>query len=98
MSAIFMDCTDDMIGPWEQIRRPGDPEVKLNMSPGQPQDVPALIDGYSAAIIDHTYFDAGLLERCTSLRHLVFLGTGASSFIDVDAASRLGKQVHTIKG
>jgi len=98
MSAIFMDCTDDMIGLWEQIRRSDDPAVPVNMSPGQPQDVPALIAGYSAAIIDHTYFDAGLLERCSALRHLVFLGTGASSFIDVDAAARLGKQVHTIKG
>jgi D-3-phosphoglycerate dehydrogenase / 2-oxoglutarate reductase len=98
MSAIFMDCTDDMIGLWEHIRRPGDPAIPVNMSPGQPEDVPALIDGYSAAIIDHTYFNAELLGQCTALQHLVFLGTGASSFIDVDAAARLGKQVHTIKG
>ena len=98
MSAIFIDCTDDMIGLWEAIRRPGDPEVAVRMSPGQPENVPALVDGHRAAIIDHTYFDAELLGRCPGLRHLVFLGTGASSFIDVDAAARLGVAVHTIKG
>ncbi|HYZ63664.1 MAG TPA: NAD(P)-dependent oxidoreductase [Acetobacteraceae bacterium] len=98
MACIFIDCTDDMIGLWEAIRRPGDPAVAVNMSPGQPADVPALVDGASAAIVDHTYFDAALLARCPSLRHLVFLGTGASSFIDVDAAGRQGIQVHTIKG
>jgi D-3-phosphoglycerate dehydrogenase len=58
----------------------------------------ARLSGHSAAIIDHTYFDAELLGRCTGLRHLVFLGTGASSFIDVDAAAKLGIAVHTIKG
>ncbi len=98
MSASFIDCTDDMIGLWEAIRRPGDPAVAVHMSPGQPADVPALVAGHSAAIIDHTYFNAELLGRCTGLRHLVFLGTGASSFIDVEAAAGLGIAVHTIKG
>src|SRR4051794_20766229 len=98
MAAIFIDCTDDMIRLWEAIRRPGDPEVAVRICPGQPEDVPAQVDGYSAVIIDHSYFDADLLGQCAGLQHLVFLGTGASSFIDVDAAVRLGKQVHTIKG
>lgn len=98
MSAAFIDCTDDMIGLWDAIRRPGDPAVTVHMSPGQPENVPALVEGHSAAIIDHTYFAAELLGRCPGLRHLVFLGTGASSFIDVDAAARRGIAVHTIKG
>ena len=98
MSAVFIDCTDDMIGLWEAIRRPGDPDVVVHMSPGQPDNVPALVAGHRAVIIDHTYFDAELLGRCPGLGHLVFLGTGASSFIDVDAAARLGMAVHTIKG
>jgi D-3-phosphoglycerate dehydrogenase len=98
MSAIFIDCTDDMVELWDRIRRPGDPEIPVNVASGQPEDVPALVAGYDAAIVDHTYFNADLLARCPSLRHLIFLGTGASSFIDVDAAHRLGMQVHTIKG
>lgn len=98
MAAIFMDCTDDMIGLWGRVRQPGDPEVAVNMAPGQPDGVPELLAGYSTAIVDHTYFDAKLLGRCPELRHIVFLGTGASSFIDLEAATRQGVEVHTIKG
>ena len=98
MAAIFMDCTDDMIGLWHEVRRADDPTVAVHMSPGQPEDVPSLIEGYATAIVDHTYFDADVLGRCPSLRHIVFLGTGASSFIDLQAAGRHGVAVHTIKG
>ncbi len=98
MAAMFMDCTGDMLPLWHRIQRPGDPTIGLNMAPGQPTGVPALLDGYATAIVDHTYFDADLLGQCPSLKHLVFLGTGASSFIDLDAAARHGMAVHTIKG
>jgi D-3-phosphoglycerate dehydrogenase len=98
MAAIFLDCTDDMAPLWTRVARPGDPAITVNMAPGQPADVPALLAGYATAIDDHTYFDAGLLARCTDLRQIVFLGTGASSFIDLGAAERQGITVHTIKG
>jgi D-3-phosphoglycerate dehydrogenase len=98
MAAIFIDCPEAMAGLWETVRRPGDPVIAMETCNGQPQDVPALVGGYSTAITDHTYFKADLLGRCPGLRHLIFLGTGAGSFIDLDAAARLGKRVHTIKG
>jgi D-3-phosphoglycerate dehydrogenase len=98
MTAIFLDCTDDMIGAWRRVQRPGDPAITLNMSPGQPGDIPALLAGHATCIDDHSYFDAELLARCPHLRHIVFLGTGASSFIDIAAAERGGVHVHTIKG
>ena len=98
MAAIFLDCTDEMAPLWTRVQQPGDPAVAINMAPGQPPDVPALLAGYTACIDDHTYFNADLLARCTDLRRIVFLGTGASSFIDLAAAERHGIAVHTIKG
>jgi D-3-phosphoglycerate dehydrogenase len=98
MAAIFLDCTDDMAPLWAGVLRPTDPDMVVNMSPGQPTDVPALLDGYATCINDHTYFDADLLARCTGLKRIVFLGTGASSFIDLAAAARHGIAVDTIKG
>jgi D-3-phosphoglycerate dehydrogenase len=35
---------------------------------------------------------------CRGLKHIVFLGTGASSYMDVAALNGLGIKVHTIKG
>ncbi len=98
MPTIFLDCTDDMAPLWAGVQRPGDPAVAVNMSPGQPADVPALLAGYDTCIDDHTYFDAGTLGRCAGLRRIVFLGTGASSFIDLAAAEHRGIAVDTIKG
>ena len=98
MAAIFLDCTDDMAPLWEGVRQPGDPAVAVNMSPGQPADIPALLAGYDVCIDDHSYFDAATLSRCAGLKRIVFLGTGASSFIDIAAAERCGIAVETIKG
>jgi D-3-phosphoglycerate dehydrogenase len=60
--------------------------------------VPTVAAGYQVIIDDHTYFPAEILERCTSLKHIVYLGTGASSYVDMTAAERLGITVSTIKG
>lgn len=98
MATIFLDCFDDMLPLWQAVQQPGDPPVVVNMSPGQPADVPSLLAGHAVCINDHTYFDAALLARCTDLRHIVFLGTGAGSFVDLEAAARQGVTVHTIKG
>ena len=38
------------------------------------------------------------MARCRGLKHIVFLGTGASSYMDVPALDGLGINVHTIKG
>src|SRR2546427_12717072 len=38
------------------------------------------------------------MAQCRGLKHLVFLGTGASSYRDVPALNGLGLKGHTIKG
>ena len=42
--------------------------------------------------------DAALLEACPSLKCIVFLGTGAASYIDLGAAERLGIRVRAYGG
>jgi D-3-phosphoglycerate dehydrogenase len=98
MPVLFLDCLAGMIGLWERVLRPQDPPIKVNIADGQPEGLPALLDGFDICINDHTFFDADLLARCTDLRHIVFLGTGASSFIDLAAAEKRGITVHTIRG
>jgi D-3-phosphoglycerate dehydrogenase len=38
------------------------------------------------------------MRQCPSVRHVVFLGTGARSYMDPEALAALGITVHTIKG
>jgi D-3-phosphoglycerate dehydrogenase / 2-oxoglutarate reductase len=70
----------------------------VNMGPVDEKDVPARITGYDTVINDASYFSAPTLERCKDLRHIVFLGTGAASFVDIAAAQKLGIKVSTIGG
>jgi D-3-phosphoglycerate dehydrogenase len=98
MAAMFLDCTDDLIGAWKAVLQPGDPEIAVNMSNGKVEDVAATLKGYAIAVNDHTYFTAETLAACSELKRIVFLGTGASSFIDMAAAEKLGIAVDTIKG
>jgi len=39
-----------------------------------------------------------MVAKCGTLKHIVFLGTGASSYMDVPALNARGVTVHTIKG
>jgi D-3-phosphoglycerate dehydrogenase len=95
---IFLDCNNDLLPLWQRVLKPGGPEIAVNMVPVPTGTVPGLLAGYDTCIDDSTFFPRELLQQCNGLRHIVFLGTGASSFIDVKAAAELGIKVSTIKG
>jgi D-3-phosphoglycerate dehydrogenase len=50
------------------------------------------------ALNGHTMMDDALLAKAPRLKSIVFLGTGATSYIDVPAAERRGIQVRVVRG
>ena len=68
------------------------------MGPVDAEAIPKLIEGYDTVINDASYFSEETLKRCTGLKHIVFLGTGAASFVDLAAAAKVGIKVSTISG
>src|SRR4051794_4150309 len=90
VKTIFMDCNDQLEPLFATVHGPADPPITVNKRVVEGDALPGLLDGYAACINDHSYMPAAVLERCRGLKHIVFLGTGASSFVDVDAAARLG--------
>ena len=95
---LFIDSTPEIDLVWKRVHGAGDIPVTVNMGPVDEKDVPAKVAGYDTVINDATYFSAPTLARCKDLRHIVFLGTGAASFVDVAAAQKLGIKVSTISG
>ncbi len=95
---LFIDSTPDIDRVWQQVHGTADIPVTVNMGPVPEEQVPGKVEGYDTVINDATYFSEPTLKRCTGLKHIVFLGTGASSFVDVAAAERLGIKVSTIGG
>jgi len=83
---LFIDSTPDIDRVWKRVHGPKDIPIVVNMGPVDEADVPAKLAGYDTVINDASYFSAPTLEKCKGLKHIVFLGTGAASFVDIAAA------------
>jgi D-3-phosphoglycerate dehydrogenase len=95
---LFIDSTPDIDRVWKRVHGPADVPITVAMGPVSEEEVPGKVAGYDTIINDATYFSEPTLKRCTGLKHIVFLGTGAASFVDLAAAERLGIKVSTIGG
>jgi D-3-phosphoglycerate dehydrogenase len=98
MKSIFVDCNNQLAPVFARVLRPGDPPITVNSEPFQSADLPRLLTGYDICLDDHSYMPTEIMAQCRGLKHIVFLGTGASSYMDVAALNALGIEVHTIKG
>jgi D-3-phosphoglycerate dehydrogenase / 2-oxoglutarate reductase len=98
MKSIFLDCNDQLAPVWARVIRPDDPKIDVNMDPFARDELPLVLAGYDIALDDHSYMPTELVARCKQLKHIVFLGTGAASYMNVDELKARGVTVHTIKG
>ncbi len=98
MKAIFIDCNDQLAPVWAKVIDPDDPKIDLNRAPFAREELPRMLDGYDLALDDHSYMPTALVAQCPALKHIVFLGTGAASYMNVGELKDRGVSVHTIKG
>ena len=98
MKTIFIDCNPQLGAVWQRVYRPDDPAVTINTTPFEKNELPRVIGDYDIAIDDHSYMPTDLVRQCRNLKHIVFLGTGAASYMNVDELKARGVTVHTIKG
>jgi D-3-phosphoglycerate dehydrogenase / 2-oxoglutarate reductase len=98
MKALFIDCNKQLAPVFVRASCPGDPPIVINSDAFSAADLPVLLAGYDICLDDHSYLPTERMAQCRSLKHVVFLGTGASSYMDVPALKALGIAVHTIAG
>jgi D-3-phosphoglycerate dehydrogenase len=98
MKSIFIDCNDQLGAVWDKVIRPDDPAITVNRTVRVGPELPQVIAGYDIAIDDHSYMPTELVAQCPQLKHIVFLGTGAASYMDVAELKDRGIAVHIIKG
>jgi D-3-phosphoglycerate dehydrogenase len=96
---VFVDANGSLADIFERQRKPGDPAVHVNRNPDiTAEQMPALLDGAEIVVIDHTPLPTDIARRCNGLKHVVFLGTGARSYMNPEELGGLGIEVHLIKG
>lgn len=98
MKSIFIDCNDQLAPVWDKVVRPGDPSITVNRTDRVGAELPRVLNGFDIALDDHSYMPTELVAQCPQLKHIVFLGTGAASYMNIDELGYRGVTVHTIKG
>ena len=98
MKTVFIDCNAQLGAVWKRVYRPDDPPVAINTAAFEKSELPRIVGDYEVAIDDHSYMPTELVRQCKSLKHIVFLGTGAASYMNVAELEATGVKIHTIKG
>jgi D-3-phosphoglycerate dehydrogenase len=98
MKSLFIDCNHQLAPVFARVHREDDPPIAVNTHPFTTEDLPRMLDGYEIALDDHSYMPTPVVAQCRSLKHIVFLGTGAASYMNIAELKELGITVHTIRG
>jgi len=94
-----MDATPELAEIFRKVVRPDDPEVVVTLRDRvAPDELPELLAGYDFMLDDHSFMPTEPMRRCTGLKHIIFLGTGARSYMHPEELAALGITVHIIKG
>ncbi len=99
MKGLFLDAVDDLADICQRVTLPGDPPVAINeQAEIPPADLPRLTAGYDFVFNDHSQMPTEAMRQCQGLKHVIFLGTGARSYMNPEELAELGITVHIIKG
>ena len=99
MQGLFLDATDTMAAVFQRVARADDPPVGVNVQGDvTAADIPRLLAGQDFVLDDHTALPTETLRLCPSLKHVIFLGTGARSYMHPEELAALGITVHIIRG
>lgn len=99
MKGVFIDASDALADVYRKARRETDPPVTLHEEHHVPAEtLPRLLDGHDFVIVDHSQLPTEAMRACKGIRHVIFLGTGARSYMHPEELAALGIEVHIIKG
>lgn len=99
MRALFVDANETLAAVTERLLRSQSLPIGINRNPDvRPDDLPSLLAGIEIVVVDHTALPTAIATKCSSLKHVVFLGTGARSYMNPEELAGRGITVHTIKG
>jgi D-3-phosphoglycerate dehydrogenase len=99
MKGIFIDCDSDQADQFYKVLLPDDPPVTVNRQARvAAAELPGLIAGHGFVLNDHCPMPTDAIRQCKGLEHVIFLGTGARSYMNPEELAEFGITVHTIKG
>jgi len=98
MRAIFVDCTEELARVIDNSQLSVPKTIHVNHGSPSEAELIELCAQAEVVLVEHTVITSTVLDFCPSIRAIIFMGTGAGTYVDLaDAASR-GVEVYTIPG
>lgn len=98
MSVVFLDCWPEVEAALTPGLRAIVPELEVNHGAPGEDEIAGLLAGRRAALVFVARLSNEVLAACPDLRLVVYTSTGYRSYIDPEAAEKLGIRVRGIAG
>ena len=98
MRAVYVDCTSDMRKVINDQKLVVPPAVEINDGDPSPEDLERFCQTNHILLVEHTSIPKELLRANSTVRAIIFMGTGAGTYIDLDQAKSAGIQIATTRG
>ncbi|MCB8873727.1 2-hydroxyacid dehydrogenase [Acidisoma silvae] len=99
MKGIYADASGGLAEVFARVYRADDPHVTVHEHDViAPEQMAGLYSGHDFMLNDHTFLPTDAMAQVVGLKHVIFLGTGARSYMDVEGIESLGIKIHTIRG
>ncbi|NPD16771.1 glycerate dehydrogenase [Xinfangfangia sp. D13-10-4-6] len=96
--AVFVDCTPELRAVMAARGLSVPAGVTIHEASPGPAEMIAMCRNARVMFVEHSPVPAEVLDGCPNLRAIVFMGTGAGSYIDLEDAQRRGIEVRTTPG
>jgi D-3-phosphoglycerate dehydrogenase / 2-oxoglutarate reductase len=98
MKACYIDCSPFMRDLLRQAAIEPPVSLRIHVGDPEPDRLLEVIGDAEVLLNGHTFMDGGVIERLDKVKRIIFLGTGASSYIDVAAVRRREIALEAIRG
>lgn len=95
MRAVFIDCTSELRSVIERRKLHVPETVQINFGSPTAGELVALCTGADVIFTEHTVVPPAVFDACPTVRAVIFMGTGAGTYIDMADAARRGVSVAT---
>src|ERR1700680_4334585 len=98
MKTVFVDCTPELKAVMDSRNLEVPASITIHHGSPSEADLEPLCQDAEILLIEHTAIPPAILRQCRDLHAIIFMGTGASTYIPMDEAARLGVEVITTPG
>lgn len=98
MHAVFVDCTDELAAVLGRLGLQVPAELQVNHGNPSRDQLMRLCSDAEVLLVEHTVIPPDAIRAARKLRAVIFLGTGASTYVPLEVCAELGIPVLTTPG